>query len=68
MICRGCILCQVKEDDEEDEHAHVSFADEVSESDDDPDSSTAATPKLRPSRARARGSWHLKAFKENSHI
>ena len=46
----------MKEEDGEDEHAHVSFADEVSESDEDPDSSTAATPKLRPSRARARRS------------
>lgn len=42
---------KVQEDDEDD-HAHVSFADEVSESDDADDSVASTTPKLRPSRAR----------------
>lgn len=40
------------QEEEEDEHAQVSFADAVSESDEGEDSVASTTPKLRPSRAR----------------
>eukprot|EP00434_Breviolum_minutum_P004090 symbB.v1.2.003603.t1/scaffold202.1/size271277/14 len=55
---------KVQEDDEDD-HAHVSFADEVSESDDADDSVASTTPKLRPSRARVPTAFE-KAYAELS--